>query len=143
MPIQRQFGFVYKGGTIAVFIFFPPSNIGGWTLGSMSIGFGADQVAGGINKLTAIKNGMFDPTKEYNPVKGVIMGMTGEYGEQVGFAYDLTSILVGFLSARGEYKTITELPSLAGNELEAIIRGYSAGAETINTSMGTYYLIKK
>ena len=131
------------GGTVAVFVFFPPANAGGWVLGSASIGFGSDQIAGGINKLNAIKTGMFDPSKEYKPVKGIIMGMAGEYGSQVGFAYDLTSILVGFLSARGEYKTITELPSLAGNELEAIIRGYSTGAETINTSMGTYYLVKK
>ncbi len=70
-----------------------------------------------------------------------IWSMTGEYGEQVGFAYDISSIVVGFTSGTGEaMQSVRLLKTIKGNEIEAIIRAYATGAEYVNIGTSTYYL---
>jgi hypothetical protein len=127
-------------GSVAIIVFFPPSTAGGWALTGTVIGFASDEIAGGIRTINAIRSGLFDPNKEYKPVKGVIMGMAGDYGEYVGFAYDVGSIVTSFKIGLGAWQEIRNLESIYGNELEVIIKGYVTGIETVSVGEHTYKL---
>jgi hypothetical protein len=122
-------------GTVAIVILYPPVGVAEISLTAASGGFAIDQIAGGIRTLNAINNGLFDPNKEYKFVKGLLID---NFGENYGKIYDFSSILAGAVSVRGD---IVRIKTIRGDELEKILKAYSAGSGTVNTGYDTYQLI--
>jgi hypothetical protein len=124
---------------ITIMVIFPPSSLG-TIVGLADIGFSVSTFVEGLAKYKDIQEEMFDPNKEYNVVKGILVDLSGNYGQEIGVFYDLSEILSGFSSAGGNIMNIRKLKTLSGNELEIIVKGLNSGSGTVSTGEKIFYL---
>ena len=126
--------------------------------GNLSFFFALDQAVGGMNAITAINAGIFDPSVEYKPMKGLLKFQAGhKYGKASGVIYDIASVLVAFRGARDNLKTLmypaqtkqvnqyikqletAKSTGISGKELNAILSFFVNG---FGGTLGTVGLIK-
>ncbi|MEM6738149.1 MAG: RHS repeat-associated core domain-containing protein, partial [Bacteroidota bacterium] len=92
------------------------------------LGFSLDQVAGGVEALEAIENGLFDPSKDYKIVRGLVQEVGGDAG---GVLYDISSLLVGGRSS------IRNVKNISGKKLNDIVKGSDVLVNSVNTGRTT------
>lgn len=98
--------------------------------GSLGYVFALDQVIGGVNVITAVNRGIFDPNMEYKPVKGLFKYRAGNNG---AVTYDLLSTFVAFKGARDNLKTLAPAKAKqAGNYATQLSNGKGISGKELN-----------
>ncbi len=92
------------------------------------LGFSLDQISGGVEALEAINNGIFDPSKDYKIVRGLVQEVGGDAG---GVLYDISSLLVGGKSS------IRNVKNISGKKLNDIVKGSDVLVNSVNTGRTT------
>jgi len=87
-------------------------------VGLAGMGYSLDRVSGGISKIQAINDKVFDPNKEYRLVKGIVVD---NYGAQGALIYDIGNLIVNIYGVTG---------ILRGEEINTVIDYLSAGMDS-------------